>query len=361
MVIYIDNTIWEHGNELGLSEEEAEMFTELAIAHKHGRCMVCGDFKSIEWLYKNIGGAASSTYGAILSKYTETRAILGLVETFFVLSYNESPVVPSFALGKQRVINVSEAMHLQISNKCVLLCENLNDCIFYSLLGSRYCHTQGIKGANLALQHELGGGDTINQVYKKNIEDDRLITLCIVDSDIKYGKTPLYPDEPPKGQTASRLEAVLAYLKNTAVPAIYDLFCIPAHEIENLIPISIMKRVAECARLNATTGVEFLEILLDNKLYGPILLYDVKYGDIKIKTPEAKAYWDTVLNTVNRDSLPKVSSKMLEKSLVLLSENSSSGEPAINTMHIDSYLEPIWKKIGIKVFSWGCANAPIRS
>lgn len=361
MLIYIDKTIEDYGKKNGLTEEERILFSELAVAHRYGHCLLCGDLKSVEWLIEILEGDQRAIYMQIRSRHSELRSIADAVETVLVLSYEDGTLIPSFLERKCRVMSVRKALGYNLNLRCSLIAENLDDCSFYELVAERYVYESGIRGVGVAVRHELGGGDTINTVFRKCVETDKVLALCLVDSDIRYCGTKQYPEFPAKGETAKKLEKTYNMLKDAVGDSTCELYCLPVHEVENLIPLSVLKSVAETSVPEMSCGVSYLEKLVSAHLEEAILCYDFKNGCAKVKNDPASIYWLEVAETVGDVSFPALCAKILEKAIEVLKGNTSDSKNLISNVHIDHYLLDLWKTIGLKVFSWGCANRPIRA
>lgn len=358
MIIYIDRTIAVHGNNMGLNEQERVLFAELAIAHQRGNCLLCGAIESIEWLINSIEGISKSIYSNIRNRFPQLKSIVEMVETVLVLSYEKEPVIPDFISGKDRTIYLKDAVEYKLGQQCSLVAENLNDCYFYKLMGKRYICDCGAKGISMSFRDELGGGNTIDAVFEKCVKADKVLALCVVDSDLKYGATKQYPQNPPIGDTAKRLRKKYNSLKNSEPYDTYELYCLPIHEIENLIPTSVIDEIVKTCAPDANAGLEYLKKILDAQLYDAILCYDFKNGCSNMRDDPAKTYWDIISSKVDDDTMPALCSKILGKALDVIGNepNFSAGK-----VQLDAYLVPLWKEIGLKVFTWGCANQPIRA
>lgn len=358
MIIYIDRTIAVHGNNMGLNEKERVLFAELAISHQRGNCLLCGDIESIEWLINSIEGISKSIYSNIRNRFPQLKSIVEMVETVLVLSYEKEPVIPDFISGKDRTIYLKDAVEYKLGQQCSLVAENLSDCFFYRLMGKRYIHDCGAKGVSMSFRDEHGGGNTIDTVFEKCVQIDKVLTLCVVDSDLKYGSTEKYPQAPTIGATAEKLVTKHNSLKESEPYDTYELYCLPIHEIENLIPTSAIEEIVRTGVSGVNAGLKYLKKLQNLELHDAILYYDFKNGCSNMRDDAAKTYWKSISKIVNDDTMPALHNKILKKALdVIGNEPNFSAEK----VQLDAYLVPLWKEIGLKVFTWGCANQPIRA
>lgn len=360
MIIYIDKTIGAHGEKHGFTEDEKLLFSDLVVAHQRGYCLLCGELQSIECLSKNLEGIHRHLFRKIRNTHYEMRAIMTAVETIIVLSYGASPQVPSFIAGKCRLINISQAINLHINSQCALVCENLDDCHFYELIAKWYVCTQKLKGLKISFHHELGGGDTLNTVFQKCVEADKTPTLCLVDGDIKHGSTIKFPNSPVQGETAKKVTSTYNALKAKTTSCMFDLYCLPIHEAENLIPLSVLDTIANTSVPDMKEGVAFLRKLSSADLTNAILYYDFKHGCDKIKSDPASTYWIEVAEVIGEVNFPCLCGKVLKKAMEVMQAKFDSQHDLEESISIDAYLTHFWREIGLKVFSWGCAHRPVR-
>ena len=360
MIIYIDRSIGEIGKEKGLNNDERVLFEQLVLSHKKGICLLCGERTSIEWLAVFMGGWCGEIYKRICEESPQIKAIVNAVETLLVLSHTDEPTLPGFIQEKCRVLIVQDATKYNLFLPCSLVGENLNDCAFYKLVAERYCCLQNIKGIDLKFRDELGGGDTMATVFEKCVVIDKVLTLCLMDSDIKYGPTKEFPQMPQAGETAGKLLGKYQKLVETHNAATFDFYCIEAHEIENLIPMAVLERVAVTTP-DMINGVNYLKKFIDAKLEDAILLYDFKEGGQKIKSGAPSAYWQMVTSSIADDSMPCLCKKVMEKALEVMKEEVQVGVKYVTVVPLESYLISRWEAIGRKAFSWGCAHMPVRS
>ncbi len=361
MVIYLDKSIGEHLEKFGFDENESRLFVELATAHQRGNCLLTGDLNSLEILTNNLGGFPSDIYRKVHEHFPEMRSIINEVEFLFVISYLAIPTLPDFIVKKSKILKVSDAINFKINDKCTFLCENLNDNKFYRLMAEKYFNSRKVKGVELAFHDEMGGGNTINTVFEKCVLKDEAFTFCIVDNDIKYGKTKSFPNEPAIGDTSNLLSKTFKELKNINKLPTYELFCLPIHEIENLIPLSIITEILDPKVLEMKIGVDFLKQLLDSGMGQVILIYDFKNGIKQLKEGPHKTYWTEVAYKIGDDTFPKINSKLLKHTLDYFDDLLKQDKDYMSSIVLDEYLIELWENIGLKVFSWGCANTPIRA
>lgn len=353
MIIYLDRTIGEYCSTNTLKENEIALFSDLAYAHRKGYCLLCGDLTSTEILMAILPETSKSTYKKVYSHFYKIRSIIEKVETLIVISYSDIPDVPDFMNGKCRLLKVDNAITFNLNEKCTLVAEHLDDCKFYALLAQRYMVDQQVRGVDISFHNELGGGNTINKVFEKCILQDKSLTLCVADSDLTHGSTKKFPNAPGKGDTAYLLEKTYKEIEKLIPPVTFELYLLPIHEIENLIPIHILIQISNNGCPDIKKGLGILQSLKEAECTQAILYYDFKKGCEQAKKEPYVEYWNEIKTKLNVSILPCLSSKLMEKAIGFIEENCFE-------IPIDEYLTILWNDIGLKVFSWGCSNAPIR-
>lgn len=379
MLFYIDRTVAEELGKRELSEQEQAFFVDLASACRQGKCFLSGDVESLSLLAKHLESLSGNIYLYAKGKRAEHGALMQAVSTVFVLTFAEDPSLDSLPSvlksgGKCSFLSISKSISSgwQLNNECCLLAENLTDSKFYKLLAEHYCANQNIRGVRLAFHRELGAGDTIRDVLHKCVAEEKMPTLCIVDSDQKYGKTKEFPNDPKKGDTLKRVAAVAKELgKDFSVPP-FSLYPLHVHEVENLIPIQILKELAG-KYPEMEKGLEMLEKLKQIDGGESLLYYDLKLGFPFMKTKPQRAYWLEKmlrLGGTEEDMPPETkeagytqappffppvcNNKLLERSIALLREH----EKAAQEICVDEHLAELWVHIGVIMLTWGCANMP---
>ncbi len=378
MVIYIDKTVDQVLSSRGITHEESLLFQELAFACQRGYYYLCGDPDSLTRLSEIEELPLRKIYREIIGHYAEHGAVLGAVETLLVLTFQDtSPVEMLPALLKDKTclslpIPVCIAEKWKLLSECCLLGENLDDVELYHLMGQNYYIQKGFRGIQLNFHHESGGGDTTHHVLWKQVYQEKWPTLCIADSDQKYpsdGENPA-----PIGNTLKHLNEMKDYLEENCVLP-FQLFPLYVHEAENLLPLSVVREVAEKNLPQMIPGLNLLERMKTIQNGVPLLYYDFKKGFPKIKDEKQHAYWETVRADLyagewDTTPLPQLGREKRDKTVFLgLGKQSPLRRACViiartltqekTSLELDDYLKPQWEKIGVTVFSWGCANQPL--
>ena len=125
---------------------------------------------------------------------------------------------------------------------------------------------------NINFEEQNGGGSTISKSLSRIISDEKRMCLCIVDSDKKY-------KEASPGNT---MKNIIDIIDEKVQVYFVEIFPLEIHEIENLIPISIMEKVIDKNNWEKQ-GLEFIKYLtkIDATEKSPRFYFDLKEGILK--------------------------------------------------------------------------------
>lgn len=352
MLFYIDKTIGEAFSAGTIKPKELALFEDLAAALRKGQCIVCGDIKSLLALSK-LPNVAGAVFQKLVTKYVEQKAIIEKVSTVFCISMTSGEGLPPFLAGKAAIIKVCNITdnNWEITSLGNLLCENLTDCKFYYLFGENYRHVQNISEYRIQLNYHNGGGDTTSSVFRNLLLREHKATLCIVDSDHKYG------NGCPLGDTAASVQALVSSISIPCPP--WSVIIIPIHEAENLIPLDIIAQVYP--REDFSARRELINSLSQIDNANPVFFYDFKNGmhSFDVSNDFGK-YWTQVSQKDGVDlspfdgNFPSITKrKCLEKATNVINESIvEKGEQ----LSFPSYLQSTAEMIGKAIFTWGCAS-----
>ena len=355
MLIYIDNTIGEYLQQGNLNEKQQLFFSSLALSYHQGKCILFGQIGSIKALIKQFGKPINGIFQTILSKYSEIGSLATWIEYVYVITYDDEKgkhsALPSVIKEKSRVLTVNAAAQIDWNNGSCFVGENVSDCLFYELIGKHYSRNHKIRNVSLFFHKENGGGGDTSAVLKKCVKLDSFPTLCITDGDMKFGPTKEF-GEPPKGSTFIACNKVKKRLIKEGFESRFCYLHISAHEAENLVPISLLK-VLNCSK----EGIDILDELVKIDDGKPLLFYDFKSGEsLNLNTPHGK-YWDSVFRQTNMHNddncyCKVVGEHFLEGVIEHIKQN------GLVCVSLDSYLVDVWDRLGMIIFSWGCASFP---
>lgn len=172
-------------------------------------------------------------------------------------------------------------------------------------------------------------------------------------------------------------------IKKDVQQTYFEVMLLEIHEIENLIPLSIMETIVNELNIEKH-GIEFMKSLIgaDSTGGSPIFYFDSKKGiprsayyvpedasgDQKKKYRRLKAYrqyWSRYIdafgvNVEKEDAevmIHGISAKILKHTLKYIEERKPQGK--WDMFVVDSYLQEMWEAIGERIFCWGCVGSRI--
>lgn len=378
MVFYIDQTISAHAEKIGFTQEQLFLFSELVTAFWKGHCIVTGNANSIKTLATCLGAPANGIFATTYDLHSQQGAILSKIPQIFVLTTDESlseTVIPPYVREKSVFINLADAVFWNLHDGCSLVGENLDDCIFYRVLGKKFCEKNGIHGIDLHFSFDPGGGNPTHKIFTNCVTEKKVPTICIVDSDRKYGKFGSCQSDPAIGDTLRLVNGANSMLDTFPHVAPHKIFPLQVHEAENLIPLAVLDNLqSELPQIEpGLKTLEKLKTLCDGE---PILYYDFKFGiRYEEDTPRGK-YWREIADALGEQFLP-VPEEKLTSAQKAGRERLPASPPFYpisnnrlleratnwidsNQIEIETHLERTWEQVGSFILSWGCAISPIR-
>ena len=380
MLFYLDKTIGD--NLKDLQEKDVDLFRkysdfleDLGRSAVKGYCYLCGERQTMKYLSRD--GHFGGFYKVVNQKYSESGAVLQKVPKSFVLTFlnsetfNPAKNLPSSLRNmKPCVLPVDKCITQgwRFDIECCLLGENVRDCYFYVLIGERYRLDKSQNGVRLNFLKDHGGGSDTGRLFLERVQENHIPTLCITDSDWKYG--PSRENQPEYGGTADNVRKAMTKLLGTELLPLYYAYTIEVHEAENLIPLQVLEEMLSPAYQDMSKGVNVLNRLANLKEQpNPLLFYDFKAG-IPLETgKEAKknskacvVYWSNILKKLGEKNddffVPVQLTNLLEKVVEHISNNKS--KKYLQDIAIDSHLQAFWEDIGKEILTWGCAFPPVR-
>lgn len=136
---------------------------------------------------------------------------------------------------------------VEMTHPTILALEDSTDFDLYKYIAQTFCSFLTRQPEQLKFDIRHGGGSRVVNIYNSAIENKNFV-FCIVDADISH-------PEQGYGSTASRFHTNLHdTIKKTGF--VYPL---KQHEIENLIPLSILSEVVHNDYRDKTSLIDFLE------------------------------------------------------------------------------------------------------
>lgn len=355
LLFYIDKTIGEAIDANELSEAEMSIFQSISVAVQRGNCIVCGEYHSLSVLASrtdNIG----VLFRKVLSKYVTQRAIMEEVDVIFCICKNSAKELPAFIVEKVKEIRIDRIVDYwwDLFQKCVLVCENQNDCKYYSLLGLNYCNRHNIVEYTVDFTYQGGGGQTTAESYDNMVCREKRPTLCIVDSDKRHANNCTL------GKTCMDVRNIEASFSETEPP--FQTVVLQVHEVENIVPLTILADLYRNKPL-INSYIELLKNLASIENGAPLLYYDLKYGCSNLlDTDDVSQYWNSIAATHEIDLsefdniFPAiVDRKYLSKVVPQLRGIVDNHE----SLEFEACLEDIVLQLERTIFSWGCIGRPI--
>lgn len=228
------------------------------------------------------------------------------------------------------------------TQESILLTENDLDGEAFVWGARTYLQKHKLSGLNVALEIQPGGGNTIINSFNRLSKGKRFFA-CIIDSDKEHPKASL-------GTTAKRFNKVDQGFKSRRYFEILQ-----HHEIENLIPFSIIRSVSG----ELCTGGS----VFNPKFYSYRVYPDHKMG-LSLKQAESHDreygdnYWSCFSESGDELTIcPKFGDDLLRKSIDFMATLS----PKVAPQYIDDSCDSEWIRISKLVASWGVGGRGLRS
>jgi hypothetical protein len=250
------------------------------------------------------------------------------------------------------LLSYERFLKLKMSRETLFILESDNDFEVYKYIVDYYIHNKSIP-VTYVFDDDNGGGHNIAKRFNRKQKENRFC-LCICEADKKY------PTALP-GKTAKDLMTVQV----SNLSSYYDILQI--NEVENLIPLHVLKNCAKYKNHSATTWVEKLE-----KNYPEARFYfDFKKGfkNRILKNNLAMVYWSPIFNQLNidiakqllkccKDHKKNVDSCSVEFIKGFGNDLLSDMQNINDSTNLTNYHLPELKKkyleIGKTIFSWTC-------
>lgn len=317
---------------------------------------------------------ARSVYNKLVGKMSERKILLEKTKKFcrIVASENKKEKMSIINEDEHEIIilNINECSKDDFTMNTLMLAENEEDIIFYKLVGKYFLKKADIGYLNINFEEQNGGGSTISKSLSRIISDEKRMCLCIVDSDKKY-------KEASPGNT---MKNIIDIIDEKVQVYFVEIFPLEIHEIENLIPISIMEKVIDKNNWEKQ-GLEFIKYLtkIDATEKSPRFYFDLKEGILKSsfilenekddeivkkyrKKKQYREYWKKYIEDfgveINNDSenvlIKGICKKILEHTLKYF-----NALEEIDMIDVEIPVEQKWMEIGEKIYCWGCVGERI--
>ncbi|MBA0160309.1 MULTISPECIES: hypothetical protein [Pectobacterium] len=352
----------------GVVLSEPDIFcsiNNLLTAHRECKHILFSDSDIFETISKSSLFDSLNKNAALMAHNDRRRnhSLFSLISTHVVIDFS-NPDIAQKIKNENLIITVGYKYFSDTSSiqPIKLLCEDLSDVDFYTIVADFYKKRNGIRNAGFNVEATNGGGGSIKGNFEK-LSNQNKLCFCILDSDKKHPKDKL-------GSTCSGFKENITTFSS-------DFYILDAHEVESLIPSSIIGELIQDGIYGQEKFIEFEKLDSmekedpDTKIY-----YDHKEGFTISKLKSLSKYspedfwWKVIYNNsrfgqtqclknkfCECDSPCSVSigfgPKLLELSIPSLRVKSAA--------KIDEMLTPVlrkeWMNVGSRLFSWGCSNS----
>ncbi|MCF3569183.1 hypothetical protein L2E69_15140 [Planktothrix agardhii 1806] len=378
MLINIHKSVFDNKN-IWNESETIPALENLANAVREGKHLVISDRKTLGIIAncQDLSKTTQAIYNMLYNKFSELRSYLSVVTRYIEITDILEPRLISLS-GKE-VIQVPLGFfeNTESIQKTILLCENSRDTFFYQTVARVYVIWQKI---NIKIECESrgGGGNTINIEYDNIQQKTKRLCLCILDSDRIS----------PEGKLGSTA-ALIASIDQNQNSQFFrtKVFILDVHEIENLIPDSILIEICSKNK-EREDAMKRIKTLQEISGYQIKHFLDIKQGTLMYKifnstNPKDQSFWEnrileinTILKCINNDCLadwkckiknPKnhcqcqISLGFGEHTLDNTIEYLEKIEPHKIAREFNNDMKPEWEKIGQVVVDFCIAHSPIRA
>lgn len=376
--------------------------SNLALAHREGKHLVGGPASVLGALARaaQLSQEDRGTYREIKANVSELGAVRDAVSHYTVIEPDTTGIRRE-SLGFMTRFHVpltwfADSARVQASR---MIAEDSDDALVYCRATEGFVHRRvAMRGISPCLQPYGGGGSSVEDALRDHARQG--LTVAVVDGDVQWDAEPSKKSDGTQGRagqpaiveggTASRARRAAEELASTAI---CDVYALPCHEIENLIPPSLLQdclhggdhrdlheRCGALLRLGFLgAGAPLDRLDLKKGLCG----HDVTrcaaahpkrrflagiFADHRQRVPAPSGGWCddlgcceagkreecrcVLFHGLNEVLLPRVARHIKHLSPQKIAEYLfADGAPS----------EAAWSEIGRLLFSWGCAYKRLRS
>lgn len=350
-------------------------FEQLALDRKKCKNIVVANREVFSELSQNtkLSEVSRNIYRVLGGRMCEKKMLLKITKKYCrLVARNIDEKV--YREGEHEIIllDIRKAANKDFTSYTLMLAENEEDIEFYKLIGIYFLKKNKLANLNINFENRHGGGGTMSNILDRIVNEKSKMCLCIVDSDRKY------KDDTP-GETMQRVKKV----EERYPREYYDVILLEIHEIENMIPISVLEKVIKNMKL-PEEGLSFAKYLLqyDNTLSTPYFYFDLKMGihrnafilkenanqeiEKKFRKKELyRRYWKLYIEdygivideNANEFLIDGICQRILRYSLKYMQEMNK--EDKLASIQVCDPIETVWNQIGEQVYCWGCVGGRI--
>ncbi len=366
MLIIIHNSIKERLRSGIDIDDILTAIDQIGISIQKGNHAIFANRATFEEIinHNDIGSRTKTWFRSALSRAPQ---MLGMVDNISIkaeLTLESEKIEVTRTHGKFKLsIPPKEFSEKNLFNSTNLILENISDSDIYTAISQWFSKSK--LSANIKTNFSVidGHGGGTSGVYQEHQNNEDCFTLCITDSDKKFPTDTL-------GQTALDTTSI----DDQGMP-LSSHHCLAIHELENLVPLSILIDIANETKSGASNKiVTALESIKNLDTPSPILYWDYKKG-IRCKpiseNEGAKVYWSEITKDLESFSKTPCTSTPCpsgcDKDLLPQWNQKQAVKDKINTKRMslktptDDYLIDIWTEIGKSLIGWGICTEPVRS
>jgi hypothetical protein len=284
---------------------------------------------------------------------------------FYVKVVPENNILCVSEFDEFNILNlpINYLQQSDITNKSIILCENISDADFFKYIAVYYIEKKAIGNVSLNFEPDHGGGGDINVVFEKYVKDRNRFCLAFCDNDIKYPNAEV-------GQTLKKLKEV-----DKRDNYLCDHIEIDAHEIENLVPFNYIQEFNQ--RDIDVAGLHFVNNIFNSERREDLKYIDLKKGictsriynnvDYKNFAISLQPFCREILDANIIDDLVRVYNETekhlrIDKKIVpavgkiVKSLFDKSELLTTKTPEFLGYQSNEWDRIGAKLFYWTCSR-----
>ncbi len=328
----------------------------LALMLRSGVHLVSGDREVLSALseFSDISTSARAIFKKSVARHAQTGSVFKSMSTYALIDFGRNGLESSYENDKKIIkIPIEHVANLVAQAATDIVYEDVNDALVYDAVARWYSSTI-LNNPNLPTRSTpiQGGGSRTFAAYDLKQKDANTFCLCITDSDKKY------PDDEP-GETSSKVRNI----EDAKKPLSFHLD-LDFHEIENLIPLSFLDRLAGTEE--AKKIIAELRKAENNQNKVAKLYWDFKKGlrGHYVKTCEGfRGYWHQALDaapltcavecTLSRCDCFLIKPWPLKQDLKSAIERKETMDPSECEV-----TQNLWSEIGKTIVSWTISSSP---
>lgn len=342
--------------------EIATAISNISIAVYESKHSINGDYRILEHMSKNADIDIRAR--KILNNVVQQFAFYSIPQciSFYIEVVREIVNQPLREEGSKQIAQIcyKEFLDTKSTQESCLIGEYYFDCKFFRVILNWYKMKKGIT-LSTSFEDIDGSGDDTYKKIKQFVGRNKRPTLCIVDSDRKYSK-----QEIAKDSTCGKC------MKLFPQKYIYRFVALNVHEVENLVPLSIIDGIPWIgdAKSHKTAfdylrnSPEYIEILSFFDIKMGIRYYESLFKDSDYLSYVAKCcschpkipkgeQFDSYIKTLSEKDViyPSLLKSLLKNSLEYISNNK------ITSFELLDFQEKEWCIIAQNMLNWGfCRN-----